>query len=638
MPDPEQTAWSSEDAVQLYGVRNWGDGYFDIRDDGDVVVRLPHARRDVLISLPELVGGLRERGLDLPVVLRFSDILSSRISRLYASFKKAIEEAGYTGQYRGVYPIKVNQQQKIIEEISEFGRPFLHGFETGSKAELIAAMAYADAPDSLIICNGYKDEEFVDLALYAQKIGLHTILVLEMPGELPLLLERAERLGIRPMLGVRAKLAARAGGRWDGSCGDRSKFGLNASQIIDVVDQLRQHGMLDCLQMLHYHLGSQVSDIGRLRTGVVEACRFYAELVREGAPMGFLDVGGGLAVDYDGSHTTSGSSRNYTTNEYAADIVEAVMSATDAASIPHPTIVSESGRATVAHHSVLLFNILEVSGFEPKSIPDAMPAGTSEVLHNLLDVRGNLERRNIQESYHDVVYYRDELRTLFLHGLVPLRERAMGETISRHIIESLADKVRHLDNVPDEMEELSASHADIYYGNFSVFQSLPDSWAIEQRFPVMPVHRLNERPGRLGILADITCDSDGKIDTFVESLAPNQALPLHEVREGEDYYLGVFLVGAYQETLGDLHNLFGDTNVVHVRVGEDGDIEYAKEIEGDTVAEVLSYVEYDPREMLSRVRTVAERAVRNGRISPKERREIVSAYEAGMRGYTYFER
>ncbi|MBN1670443.1 MAG: biosynthetic arginine decarboxylase [Kiritimatiellae bacterium] len=637
MSEEGDAIWTCDDAAELYGVRNWGFNHFDISPQGDAIVNLPGKEKMVSIRLLELVSGLRERGLETPVLMRFSDILASRIAAIYEGFGRAIAQANYRGEYRGVYPIKVNQQQKVVEEVAEFGRRFHHGFETGSKAELIGAMAYMEDPDALIVCNGYKDEEFVDLALLALKMGLQTMLVVEMPGELHLILERARRIGISPRLGVRARLASRAGGRWDGSCGDRSKFGLNASQIIDLIECLRNERMLDSLQMLHYHLGSQISDIGRLRIGIGEACRFYVELAAEGAAMGYLNVGGGLAVDYDGSKTNSPSSRNYTTREYAADIVEAIMSATDQAGIPHPTIVSESGRATVAHHSVLVFDVLDVSRFEPHSIPDKLPDGSSEMLQNLMWVAGNFTGRNLQEAYHDAVYYRDELRTLFMHGYVPLRERALGETVFWHIIGRIATELRDRTRVPDEMEGLQAAIADVYYGNFSVFQSLPDSWAINQIFPVMPIHRLNERPTRLGVLADITCDSDGKIDRFIDRQETGTALPLHPVGD-EDYYLGVFLVGAYQETLGDLHNLLGDTNVLHVRVGENDEIEYEQEIEGDTVAEVLSYVEYDPRDMLTRVRRSAERAVRQGRISAQERREILSAYEAGLRGYTYFEK
>jgi len=628
--------WTLDHSADLYGIRNWGLGYFDIAENGDVVVKPQGAESAVSVSVMKLISGLKERGLNMPVLLRFADILSSRISQLYESFNTAIREYKYQGVYRGVYPIKVNQQKQVVAEIAEFGRPHHHGVEAGSKAELMAAIAYTEDPDALIVCNGYKDEEFIDLALFALKMGLQTILVIEIPDELPLILNRAASMGIRPRLGLRVKLASRAGGHWDGSGGDRSMFGVNATQVIDVIDRLRKENMLDCLQMLHYHLGSQVTNIRNIRSALREACRFYVEMAREGAAMGMINIGGGLAVDYDGSHTNFASSRNYTDPEYAADVVETLMTAANEAGIPHPTIVSESGRATVAHHSVLVFNVLDVARFEPAAQPERLPEPYHEMLKNLAEVRDSLSTKNLQECYHDAVYYRDEIRSIFEHGNLSLRERASAENIFWDIICRIAAENRERKYVPEELRGLESAIADLYYCNFSVFQSLPDSWAIEQLFPVMPIHHLGERPTRQATLADITCDSDGKIDRFIDLHDVKSTLPLHEWK-GEDYYLGVFLVGAYQETLGDLHNLLGDTNVLHVRIAADGHVEYTNEIAGDTVADVLSYVEYDPREMINRVRNTAELAVREGRITAVERREIMSAYETGMRGYTYFE-
>jgi arginine decarboxylase len=442
---------------------------------------------------------------------------------------------------------------------------------------------------------------------------------------------------VKPRIGVRAKLATRGGGHWNESGGDRSQFGLNAAQIIDLVDQLRERKMLDCLEMLHYHLGSQIPNIRSIQAGIVEAGRMYVDLAREGARMGMLNVGGGLAVDYDGSHSNFASSANYTVDEYAADIVEGIMQRTDEAGIPHPTIVSESGRATVAHHSVLLFDIFDVSRFESADVPETLPEGAHEHLRRLLEVRKSLTPKNAQECYHDAVFYRDEVRSLFNQGAVTLRERALAERIFWSIINRIAEEIRDRKYVPDELEDLETAIADVYFGNFSVFQSLPDSWAIEQLFPIMPISRLSEAPGRKAVLADITCDCDGKIDRFIDLHDVKRTLPLHDLN-GKDYYLGVFLVGAYQETLGDLHNLLGDTNVVSVKLGPDGGVEFAEEIAGDTVADVLSYVEYDVQDMLEQMRRTAEQAVRNGRISPEERREIMAAYESGLRGYTYFER
>lgn len=628
--------WTLEKAAELYGLHNWGTGYFDISASGELVVK-PFGAAGASINVMELIAGLKARGLNMPVLLRFADILASRIKQIYESFNNAIRESGYQGIYRGVYPIKVNQQKQVVAEIVEFGRTYHHGLEAGSKAELMAAIAYIKDPEALIVCNGYKDEEFIDLALYALKMGLQTILVIEMPDELPLILNRAARMGIRPRLGIRIKLASRAGGHWDGSGGDRSMFGVNPTQIIGIIDRLRQESMLDCLQMLHYHLGSQISNIRNIRSALREACRFYVEMAREGAAMGLLNIGGGLAVDYDGSHTNFASSRNYTEQEYAADVVEAIMSATNAAGIPHPTIVNESGRATVAHHSVLVFNVLDTGKFELQADEISVPANYHEMLNNLKEVRTSLSTKNLQECFHDAVYYRDEIRSLFKLGQLGLRERALGETLFWDIICRIASESKERKYVPEELQGLKTALADLYYCNFSVFQSLPDSWAIDHLFPIMPIHRLREMPTRQATLADITCDSDGKIDRFIDLHDVKPTLPLHELLHGEDYYLGVFLVGAYQETLGDLHNLLGDTNVLHVRVGETGSVEYTNEIAGDTVADVLSYVEYDPREMIDSVRWTAENAVREGRITAVERREIMSAYEDGMRGYTYFE-
>ena len=631
------TRWTVNDAAETYGIRNWGMGYFDINEKGEVIVRPQGKSGTVSGSIKDIIFDLQARGISMPVLLRFSDVLASRVEQINQSFAKAIAEAGYQGTYRGVYPIKVNQQHQVIEDIVACGRPFHHGLEAGSKAELIAALAYMQDQEAYIVCNGYKDEEFVDLALQAMKMGLQTFIVVERASELPLVMERAERLKVRPLLGVRAKLAARAGGHWSESGGDRSMFGLNSAQIIDVIDQLRERNMLDCLRMLHYHVGSQIPNIRSVRAAVQEVCRFYVDLVKEGAPMGILNLGGGLAVDYDGSHTNFPSSSNYTMDEYAADIVETVMKMCNESHVQHPTIVSESGRATVAHHSVLLFNVLDAQRFESHGLPEKLPSDAPEVLGRLMDASTDINSKNAQEVYHDAVYYRDEARQMFEVGDLTLRQRALAERIFWYIVCRVAQEIRERKYIPDELASLPAALADVYYGNFSVFQSLPDVWAIEQLFPVMPVHRLNEAPTRQATISDITCDSDGKIDKFIDLHDVKEMLPVHELN-GEEYYMGVFLVGAYQETLGDLHNLFGDTNVVSLRLGEHGILEFAQEIDGDTVADVLSYVEHNPQTMLDSVRQMAEQAVRAGRILPEERRQIVDAYETGLRGYTYFER
>ncbi|MCP5489036.1 MAG: biosynthetic arginine decarboxylase [Verrucomicrobia bacterium] len=628
--------WTLENSEEIYGVRNWGAGYFDQSPAGEILVRPEGTPDSPTISMMEIVRGLKARGIGMPVLLRFADVLASRIAWINRSFAKAIKETGYQADFRGVYPIKVNQQQQVIEDVVAYGKPFHHGLEAGSKAELITALAYCNDPEALIICNGYKDEEFIDLALYALKMGLQAIMVIEMPSELPMIIRRARAMGVKPRLGVRAKLAAKGGGHWNESGGDRSQFGLNAVQIIELVDALRAENMLDCLEMIHYHLGSQIPNIRNIRAGIGEASRMYVDLVKEGARMGMLNVGGGLAVDYDGSHSNFASSANYKVDEYAADIIESVQKTADAAGVAHPRIISESGRATVAHHSVLLFDIFDVTKMSIPDEPLLVDDQAHEMIRNLAEVNRVLNTKNVQECYHDAVFYRDELRSLFNQSLVTLRERAVGERIFWQIICRIAEEVRDRKYVPDELQDLETVLADVYFGNFSVFQSLPDSWAIEQLFPIVPIHRLNERPSRQAVLADITCDCDGKIDRFIDLHDVKRTLPLHEMN-GEDYYLGVFLVGAYQETLGDLHNLLGDTNVVSVRLGENGVPEYAREISGDTVAEVLSYVEYDIGDMVDLMRRTAERAVRQGLITPEDRRAIMSAYENGLRGYTYFE-
>jgi arginine decarboxylase len=545
---------------------------------------------------------------------------------------------GYKGAYRGVYPIKVNQQREVVEEVAKFGSRYHHGLEAGSKAELVAALAVLKDPEACLVCNGYKDEEFVDLGLYARKMGFKCFFVVEMPSELTLILERAALLNIRPLIGVRIKLSSTAGGHWTESCGDRSIFGLNISQLVEVVDDLKSREMLDCLQLLHYHIGSQVPNIRDIRSAALEASQVYAGLVSEGARMGYLDLGGGLAVDYDGSHTNFVHSRNYSLEEYCSDVVETIMTSMDASGIEHPAIITESGRATVAYYSVLLFNILDVSRFQALPLPETMAEQSPEMIRNISEVLKSITIRNVQECYNDALYYRDEIRQLFKHGDLTLRDRALGEMIFWHTMQRIAAESKNLKNVPLELRDIDTVLADIYYGNFSVFQSLPDAWAIDHHFPVMPIHRLNEEPTRQGIVADITCDCDGKIDKFIDSHGVKNALALHELKNDEEYYLGVFLVGAYQETLGDLHNLLGDTNVVSIRVDDEGDYHFVREVEGDSVADVLTYVEYDPKQMVVDFRQTAEEAIRKGLITPLERHQIMNAFEAGLRGYTYFER
>lgn len=630
--------WTKEKSEELYGIKNWGAGYFSISDKGEVLINPYKDGESSAISLMDIISGVKERGLDMPVLLRFENLLDSQISFLNNSFNEAIKKLNYKGEYRGVYPIKVNQQQQVIEEVTKFGQRYHHGLEVGSKAELVAALSLMKDKEACLICNGYKDEEFVDLGLYAVKMGYKCFFVIEIPGELDIVLERSQALGIQPNIGIRIKLSAKAGGHWTESGGDRSIFGLNVSQAITMVDTLKEKKMLDSLKLLHYHLGSQIPNIRDIRSAVLEATRVYAELVNEGAPMGYLDLGGGLAVDYDGSNTNYTNSRNYNVEEYCTDIVEAVMSILDPSGIQHPVIVTESGRAVVAYYSVLLFNVLDVEKFQEYDLPDKLDDNTSEQIKNLYDAKKNINLKNIQECYNDVLYYRDEIREMFKHGRISLRERSMSEKIFWNTISQIAKEKVKLKNPPPDLEDIESAIADIYYCNFSVFQSIPDSWAIDQLFPIMPVHRLLELPKRNAVIADITCDCDGKIDRFIDLHDVRNTLPLHEMKNGDDYYLGVFLVGAYQETLGDLHNLFGDTNVVSVRIYPDGNFDFVNEIHGDSVADVLSYVEFDPKDMLVSFREKAEEAIRDGLISASDRREIMKAYDNGLRGYTYYER
>ncbi len=629
--------WTHVKSSELYGVNSWGQGYFKVTEDGNVAVTLKNGQERVNINLCDIVNGLHDRGMSLPLLLRFSDLLGDRICLLNESFQKAITDYSYQNVYRGVYPIKVNQQQQAINDVITFGAPWHHGLEAGSKAELIAALAYMRDPQSFLICNGYKDAEFIDLALSSLKMGLQTILVLETVDELELILERAEVLKIRPRIGIRVKLSSRVGGKWAESGGERSVFGLTPSQVIDAVDTLRDANMLDCLEMLHYHLGSQVPNIREIRDSVKEAARFYVGLVKEGARMGIFDIGGGLAIDYDGSHSNFATSANYTVAEYCADVIEGIMNACDEGGIPHPIVVSESGRALIGYYSVLIINVLDSAIYEEKECPKSIDGDIPEALGNMYLVSRTLSVKNLQESFNDALYYREEIQKTFKHGNITLRQHATADCLFWHILTRIRDLLPALKNVPRALQGLDALLADVYYCNFSVFQSLPDAWAIDQIFPIMPIHRLNEKPTRMACLSDITCDCDGRIDNFIDEHDIKPVLPVHELRKGENYMLAAFLVGAYQETLGDLHNLFGDTNVASVQVDENGDIDYVQELQGDSVGDVLSYVEFRPERLMEQFRSLAEDAVKAKRITPAERREIVAAYENGLRGYTYFE-
>jgi arginine decarboxylase len=634
----QSNTWSARKSAELYGIDEWSSGYFGVSPEGEVVVRAPTMDGDASVSLMDIVDGLQQRGLQMPVLLRVENILDSRISILNDSFAQAIAASTYKGQYRGAFPIKVNQQSHVIAEIARFGERYNHGFEAGSKAELMIALARLTNRDSLIICNGYKDAEFITLGLQARKLGFKCFFVLETLSELQSVIERSRALDIEPLIGVRLKLSTKVEGHWSEDSGDRSLFGLNTNELVTVIDTLRDANLLHCFQLLHFHLGSQIPNIRSIRTGVLEACRYYIELVGEGAPLGYLDLGGGLAIDYDGTCSTNGHSRNYSVPEYCIDVVEAIQESLDQHNISHPVIVTESGRATVAHTSLLLFNILDVTHFEPTEVLENLPVGCHEMIANLWHTLSVIRVANLQESYNDVIYYRDKIRDLFHSGDISLRHRVLGENIYLAALQKIAALLPQMKRIPAELESLPQLLADIYYGNFSVFQSLPDSWAIGQVFPVMPIHRLNEEPSRQAIIADLTCDCDGKLQKFATSEGESTTLPLHAINAGEEYYLGVFLVGAYQETLGDLHNLFGDTNVASVRINPDRSIDFVHELHGDSIADVLSYVEYKPNSLYEQFRKTAEQAVRDGVISVAERQQMLAAYSESLRGYTYFEK
>lgn len=633
MSDESGNQWSVEKSAELYSIHRWANDYFGVNDAGEVTVKT----LNTAIPLMDVVEGMVDRDMQMPVLLRVENILDAQIMRLNEAFRRAIKLYDYQNQYRGVYPIKVNQQAQVVEEIAAFGARYQHGFEVGSKPEMIAALSTLEEPESLIICNGYKDEEFIELGLQAIKLGFHCYFVLETPAELPIIIERSKALNIEPSIGVRVKMTTEVSGHWNSTSGDRSVFGLTSTQLIEVVDQLKAADMLHTLQLLHCHLGSQIPNIQQIRKGVVEACRYYCDLVGEGANLTHIDLGGGLAVDYSGAKSNDGHSRNYSLEEYCEDIVETLKQTLDEVGIDHPVIVTESGRATVAYASILLFNILDTSNFQPINLPEN-EVGEHVLLSSMRSIVNYLSADKVQECYNDAHFYRNEVRELFKRGQINLRARSVAENLFLDVLNKISDLLDEMERVPAELEGLKHSLADIYYGNFSLFQSLPDIWAIDQLFPIMPIHRLNERPDREAVLADITCDCDGKIDRFIGEYEAEKTLPLHALKDNEEYYLGVFLVGAYQETLGDLHNLFGDTNVVSVRINADETFDFVKEIHGDTISDVLSYVEFQPKEMQVRYRNNAERAVKEGRITAKERQQMIKTFNASMSGYTYYEK
>jgi arginine decarboxylase len=629
--------WTIADSTETYGIKYWSNGYFSINEVGHVVSH-PQGAESGSIDLKELVDEVVRRGIGLPLLIRFSDILKSRVVDLHEAFKRAMTEYGYKGDYRGVYPIKVNQNRYVVEEITQFGRPYHYGLEAGSKPELLAVMGILDDEDALIVCNGYKDEEYIETALMCSKLGRKVLIVVEKFSELELIASTAKKIGVRPRIGIRVKLASKGSGRWEGSGGDRSKFGLSTREVVEAIRFLRETDMLSCFELIHFHLGSQISAIRAVKNAMREAGRFFVELVKLGAPLKYFDAGGGLGVDYDGSQTNFASSMNYTLQEYANDLVFSLQEICDAAGVAQPTLVTESGRAVVAHHSMLVMDALGVGEFDVGKAPEALPENASRVVRNLFDTWRDISTKNVREAYHDALEYREEVLTLFSLGSLTLTERVVAEDIFWAICQKILKVVREMREVPEEFEGLERTLSDTYFCNFSMFQSLPDSWAIDQLFPIMPIHRLTEEPTRRAVLADITCDSDGKIDHFIDRRDVKNVLELHPLVPGDEYYLGVFLAGAYQEILGDLHNLFGNSNTVHVSLAPGGGYQIEHVVTGDTVTDVLKYVSYAREDLVARVRRFAEQAVRTSGMSLEETRSLLRMYEEGLSGYTYLER
>ncbi|MDP5337944.1 MAG: biosynthetic arginine decarboxylase [Nodularia sp. (in: cyanobacteria)] len=625
-------AWKIEDSEALYRIEGWGEPYFSINAAGHITVS-PKGDRGGSLDLFELVNALKQRNLGLPMLIRFSDILEDRIERLNACFNKAIARYNYPGVYRGVFPVKCNQERHLIEDLVKFGKPHQFGLEAGSKPELMIALALLDTPGALLICNGYKDREYIETAMLAQRLGQTSIIVIEQVEEVDLVIAAHRQLGIKPIVGVRAKLSTQGMGRWGTSTGDRAKFGLTIPEIMGAVNKLREANLLDCLQLMHFHIGSQISAINVIKDAIQEASRIYVELALLGADMKYLDVGGGLGVDYDGSQTNFYASKNYNMQNYANDIVAELKDTCAEKQITVPTLISESGRAIASHQSVLIFDVLSTSDV-PLELPEPPQEEESPVIKYLWETYQSINQDNYQEFYHDAAQFKEEAISRFNLGILRLQERAKAERLYWACCQKILNITRQQEYVPDELEDLEKIMASIYYINLSVFQSAPDCWAIDQLFPIMPIHRLDEEPIRRGILADLTCDSDGKIDRFIDLRDVKSVLELHTFKPEAPYYLGMFLNGAYQEIMGNLHNLFGNTNAVHIQLTPKG-YQIQHIVKGDTMSEVVSYVQYDSEDMVENIRQRCEKALEEKHITLAESQRLLQTYEQSLRRYTY---
>ena len=627
--------WTIEDSKELYNINGWGVSYFGINEQGNVFVS--PCKNDTRIDLQEVMHELALRDVTTPVLLRFPDILDNRIEQTASCFQEAKKAYDYKAENFIIYPIKVNQMQPVVEEIISHGRKFNLGLEAGSKPELHAVIAVQCQSDSLIICNGYKDQSYIELALLAQKMGKRIFIVIEKLNELEIIAKAAKKLNVKPNLGIRIKLASSGSGKWEESGGDASKFGLTSSELLEALRILDEKGLHDSLRLIHFHIGSQITKIRRIQTALREAAQFYINLHKMGYNVDFVDCGGGLGVDYDGTRSPSSeSSINYTRQEYVNDCVYTFVDAANKNNIQHPNIITESGRSLTAHHSVLVIDVLETASL-PKMPEEFEPAETDhQLVKELYDIWDNLNPRSMLEDWHDAEQIREEALELFAHGIVDLKTRAEIESMYWSVCREINSLTKSLKHIPEELKKLDKLLADKYFCNFSLFQSLPDSWAIDQLFPILPIQRLTERPTRNATLQDITCDSDGKIANFVTNRHISHVLPVHQLKKNEDYYLGVFLVGAYQEILGDMHNLFGDTNAVHISV-KDGKYHIDQIIDGETVEEVLDYVQYNPKRLVRQLEIWVSKSVKAGKITLEEGKEFLSNYRSGLYGYTYLE-